>query len=124
MTTNRINELSEEDQIRYVKKNYQNIRYISNPSEEVQLASIRKHAWAYSYIKNPTNKVSFEILKINGYYIKYIKFSSEEFQLEAVKHFNYNHINSYNDDIVKDYIKSPKAKELYNKLKAAHSIIK
>lgn len=93
------NSLSEEDQLKLIKKDYWLIKYINNPTEAVQLASI----------------------KILGYIIEVIKNPTEVTQIEAVKNLDY--YDDIEDIFVNKYIKSDKAKELYYKLKKMKVII-
>jgi hypothetical protein len=67
------NELSEEEQIELVKKQYWYIDYIDNPSEKVCLAAIKQNAWAIKYITNPNIEVCLEAIKQNGWSIQFVK---------------------------------------------------
>jgi hypothetical protein len=49
--------MTEEVQLRMVKKNGFNIYYIDNPSEVVQLEAVKQHPLVIDYIKNPAQKV-------------------------------------------------------------------
>ena len=50
-------DLTEQEQLKYVKQHGWAIEYVNNPSEAVQLEAIKKNGLAIQYIKNPTNKV-------------------------------------------------------------------
>jgi len=52
----------------------------------------------------------------------FFEYASEEIEMEAVKNFDYNYHN--NDFYIKYCIRSKKAKQLYEKLKEVHGIIK
>jgi hypothetical protein len=64
------NNLSEKEQIEFVKRHCWNVQYleaikewiysiqfIKNPTEQVQFAAIQQDKDAYQYIKNPTERV-------------------------------------------------------------------
>lgn len=92
-----INSKSEEDKIKLIKDNPYNIRHIKNPSEAVQLAAVRIYKDSIMFIDKPTKLV----------------------QIELVKNYNYNY-----DYFFVEKLTSPKALELYYKLKKVHGVIK
>lgn len=91
-----------------------------------QIETVRRNAFNIEFIKEPSEELKLLAVKQNWYAIKYIKNPSEIVQLEAVKNY-YSNYNKYSDFYYKraeGYITSPKAKELYNKLKKMKEITK
>jgi hypothetical protein len=95
-----INDLSEEKQLYFIKKDYKLIDYISNPSD---------------YLK-------FEVVKLSALNIFSIVPRSEELEIEAVKHIKRFDIDS--DIIFMNLLYHKKAKEFYLKLRKVVGIIK
>ncbi len=109
-----INELSEEDQIKAVKRYPSAIYDIKNPSEDVQLTAVNLQVGVFQYLKNPSEKIQLAAVKINGLLIKLIKDPSEAIQIEAIKQ---------NSDAIK-FIKKPGRNTLriYRRLFATRKI--
>lgn len=99
------------------------IHILKNLNEKELISEIKSFGWLIKYINKPSYKVKLYSVKQDPYNIRYIHDPSEEIQLIAVRNFN-NYNNDYNDQIVKDYIKSTKALELYEKIKKVKGIIK
>jgi hypothetical protein len=116
-----INDLSEKEQIEIVKKTPFSVRYIKNPSARVQLTAVENYT-TIPYINNPIEEIQLMVIKKNPTNIRNIKNPSELTQMEAVNNFKY--YDTVSDAFVEYYIKSPNAKNLYEKLKAVHKIIK
>jgi hypothetical protein len=89
--------------------------------ENEQISHLKINGWLVKYIKNPSHKVIIASLNQNGENIRYINEPSEELQLLAVRNLKYfDHIEGRN--VIK-YVKSEKAKELYEKIKKVRGII-
>lgn len=84
---------------------------------------IKEHVDILRNLLEPSEKVKLAIIKFDGFNIKYIKNPSEELQLKAVQNFKSGNI-SFQSEFVNKYIKSQKARELFNKLNNMHKIIK
>ena len=84
-----LHKLTEDQQLKMVKKNGDVIRHIDNPSTDVQLAAVKQRGYAIDYIKNPSTEVQLEAVKGNGDAIVHIKNPSPEVQLAAVKQNGY-----------------------------------
>jgi hypothetical protein len=75
-------QMTEEQQIEYVKEKFYNIENITNPSEKVYLESVKESGFAIFFIKNPTK----EMVKISIVFgcplwnIEYAKKWSQEVQ--------------------------------------------
>jgi hypothetical protein len=92
--------ISEEEQLAWVKRNGHVIDFMKNPSEKVQLEAVRNAGAAIQYIKNPSEKLKLLSVKKNPDSIKYIKNPSEEIQIAAVG----------KDGYTIQYIKNPSEK--------------
>jgi hypothetical protein len=103
-----INDLNEEEQIKFIKDSYY---------------------WCESVvdIKNPSERVLKEAIRKNIAYITAIDDPSEELQLEVIRNIKYK-FDKYNQEVhyqwIEYWIKSPKALELYKRLKKVRQIIK
>ena len=78
------NNLSIEEQIKLVKEDGWNIKYINNPCLEVQLEAVKKDGYSIKYINIPCLEVQLEAIKEIEYSIQYINNPCLEIQLEAV----------------------------------------
>ena len=76
---------TEEEQLKAVQENGDNIQYINNPSEEVKLEAVKNNGYSIKYMNNPSKKLKIEAIKNTSYAIMHIKNPSEELQLLAVK---------------------------------------
>jgi hypothetical protein len=113
-----INNLSENVKFRIVEKNVFIIEFIDNPSYKVQSAFINSNPYNIRFLKKPTEKIQLLAVRKYGEVIKCIDNPSEKVQLEAVRSLEYF------DYIFIEIFTSPKAKELYYKLKKVHGVIK
>lgn len=59
----KLNNSSEEEQIKVIQRNRRNFSYIKNPSEAVQLAMVKDEYLTYFNIKNPSEKVELQAMK-------------------------------------------------------------
>jgi hypothetical protein len=109
-----------------IKYNVYLIKDIKNPSEEMQLIAVRKYGDTIKYMKNPSEKVQLEAIKEYSFSIMFIGNPSENAQIETVNSISLKGYikDSDNNNFINTYIKSPKALELYNKLKNTRKIIK
>lgn len=81
------NQMSEEEQVEYVRFNWRDIRHIHNPSERVQRAAVYLDMSALKLIKNPAPSVQKYAILSNSFAFKYIKtVSPEVFSDPEVKH--------------------------------------
>jgi hypothetical protein len=83
----KLNNMTEEEQIEYIKECYWNIGYIENPSEILCLAAVKSYGTAIKYIKNPTEEICLEAAKKDGYAIQYINNPTEEICFAAIKQY-------------------------------------
>jgi hypothetical protein len=79
------NTWSEEEQIKYVQKKYDNIKDIKTPSERVQLAAVLKNPRAIIHIDSPAVSVQTAVVKKNPELIQKIKNPAESVQLLALR---------------------------------------
>jgi predicted secreted protein len=114
--------MTEEEQIEFVRQSPDSIGYFQYPCEESQLITIRADPYGIDNIRYPTEKVQLESVRKQPLSIAYIKNPTEETQLEAVRNFKYS--NSQYRYSIYINLTSEKAKELYRKLEKAHGIIK
>ena len=57
-------QLTEEEQIALVRKEWYKINFIENQSEAVQLAAVRENGYAVQFTKNPSDVVMIAAIKI------------------------------------------------------------
>ena len=79
------NSQTEAEQIVYVKRNWRNIKDITNPTIPVQLAAVQQNGGAIKFITNPILEVQLAAVQQTGYAIEYITNPSLEVQLAAVQ---------------------------------------
>ena len=81
--------VSDETNIKFIKAEVTNIKYIKNPSIKVIKQAIEEDAMVISYI-NPeliTDNLKLLAVKKNGYTINFIANPTEEMQKEAIKNY-------------------------------------
>lgn len=81
------NLLHEEDQLRRVKQDAFNIRFIKNPTEKVQLEAVNENVKVARFIDNPTEKVQLVVINEHSFAIQCIKNPSEKIQLKALENY-------------------------------------
>lgn len=101
-------------QIAALKEDGSAIRFIENPSEELQLYAVKSIGGAVQHIENPTEKVQLIAVKNKGLNIKYIKNPSEKVQLAAVKNWG----------LSIEFIKNPSEDVQFNAVNQNHKAIK
>lgn len=77
--------LSENSQIRLVRADGKNIRFIENPSIKVQIAGVRQRGGSITFIENPSFEVQLAAVQENYNAIQYIKNPHPEVQIAAVQ---------------------------------------
>jgi hypothetical protein len=102
------------------------INYINQLSDDEQIKLIYERQGIEQWkclksLNNPSEKVKLAIIKLNPYYMQVFKNLSNELQLEYVRSIDFD---KFDDELIAKYITSPKAKELYYKIKSAKNIIK
>lgn len=78
------NQMSEEEQVERVRKNWRDIENIPNPSERVQLVAVQRWGLAIKYIQNPSERVQLAAVQNLPASIHHIPNPSEKVQLAAV----------------------------------------
>ena len=103
----RLNNETEEIQLKAVNQIGLSIQYINNPSEEVQLAAVKQTGISIQYIYNPSEQVQLEAVKQDGLSIHYIK------NIDNIlnKYYNYD-LYKYLEDLY--YPFTEEFKESYN----------
>lgn len=80
-----IDTMSEEEQIKEVLRNPDNIQYIENPSERVQLAAVEGDGLVLEFINNPSERVKLAAVKENAWVIADMPDPSVELILAAIQ---------------------------------------
>lgn len=83
--TEYLDNLSEQELLRYLKNSGPNISHINYLPEKVQILLIKKYNKLFKYIDKPSEVVQLEAVKLCGSLILHITNPSEEVQLAAVK---------------------------------------
>lgn len=78
-------EESEADQLRKVRQDGTQIKYIRNPSEQVKMQQVTQDGSQIRYINNPSEQVQMQQVNQDGTQIKYIRNPSEQVQIQQVK---------------------------------------
>ena len=73
-----LNELSEEIQLKAVRKDGYSIRYIDNPSEELKLEAVKQNGYAIEYIDNPSFEMKLEAVKQSSSIIVDLKMDNND----------------------------------------------
>lgn len=88
------NEMSEDKQIKIVKRNGYNIQFILNPSKNVQLEAVREKPFVISYINNPFVDVEIESITYNIEFMNLIR--DLEYNTDN-KDYPYYHIKGHKE---------------------------
>jgi hypothetical protein len=123
-----LKDLSDKVYIALIKEHPYYIQHIKSPNINIQLASVKLYPESIQYIKDPSEKVQLATIsqENKGWSVRHIRNPTEKVQITAVKNLPYNFIKDFLilDKLIPRYITSPKALELYEKLKRVRNIIK
>jgi hypothetical protein len=115
-----INDLSEGEQLNFIKNNFffsKRYKYGFTKITNDDIIVVGEY-----YVSLNRNCIcNSKCSQLPLFFIRYIENPSEEIQKEIIRSLDYNKYYSYE---IARYIKAPKARELFNKLKKAHELIK
>ena len=100
---------TEEEQLKAIKKDGNEIAYIHNPSEKVQLEAVKRNCRSIQYINNPSEEAQLEAVKHGTAMIAFIHNPTEK----VIKYLLDNH--SSNIDVMQ-ILFARIGKEGYDKL--------
>jgi len=76
--------MTEEEQIKIIRKNPFNIKHINNPTKEVQLVAVNQDGYTIHYINDPYEEVQLAAINQHVSSIHYIKYPSKDALITAL----------------------------------------
>ena len=86
---------TEEEQLKAVQENGDNIQYINNPSKKLKIEAIKNTSYAIMHIKNPSEELQLLAVKENPLSIIDINNPTEKVIQEAANEIIYSRVSDY-----------------------------
>ena len=86
---------TEEEQLKAVQENGDNIQYINNPSKKLKIEAIKNTSYAIMHIKNPIEELQLLAVKENPLSIIDINNPTEKVIQEAANEIIYSRVSDY-----------------------------